>query len=192
MGHRRSGNVTCFEHPRPQERGGIHVERLRVECVVEGRHAAVGGVTDFTRQRREFHAQRLAIKPAFHREVRDAVGDAFKGRGRIVTGSEGRRIEPSPLRGSIGRAPVADIRRLRRKDNAVHPRTAGIVHREFFSDAAEFERTVQLARFRIFTVAPDQQKAPCTDGHATGEGPFGGVIEVVREVPSAEVQRFCP
>ena len=192
MGLRRSGDVTCFEHPSPQERGGIHVERLRVECVVEGRHAAVGGVPDFTRQRREFHAQRLAIKPAFHGEVRDAVGDAFKGRGRIVTGSEGRRFEPSPLRGSIGRAPVADIRRLRRKDYAVHPRTAGVVHREFFSDAAEFERTVQLARFRVFAVAPDQQKAPRTDRHAVREGPFSRVIEVVREVPSAEVQRFCP
>ena len=118
------------------------------------------------------------------------MGDAFKGRRRVVAGSEGRRIEPSPLRGGIGRTPVADVGRLRRKDHAVHPRAAGVVHRDFFADAADSERTVQLARFRVFTVAPDQQKAPRTDGHAVGEGPFGGVIEIVRQVPSAEIQSF--
>ena len=76
VGHRRSGDVSVFEDPGPEERGCINGERRRVQGVVRCRFSAVCGVADGTAEGGQFHCERRVVKAAFGREIRDALGDA--------------------------------------------------------------------------------------------------------------------
>ncbi len=108
--HHGSGDTISFEHPSTQKGRRTNYQGIGVEFILEGGFPAVGGEANFARKRRQLHRLCLAVEPAFRREIRYAVRNAFEGNCGVVAAPDGRRIEPAPFRRCVGGAPVTDVR----------------------------------------------------------------------------------